>query len=70
MACALRSEDGTLCPSSYDCTAVPGSTQAVCCLKVEEESETENYNLTETRPQTSKFIDTIKTHPLYLSFFT
>ncbi|KAL1501147.1 hypothetical protein ABEB36_006531 [Hypothenemus hampei] len=49
VACALRSEEGTLCPKSYECTSVPGSTQAVCCLideLVGEASETEE------RPQT------------------
>ncbi|XP_050296435.1 kielin/chordin-like protein [Anthonomus grandis grandis] len=59
VACALRSEDGTLCPSSYECTAVPGSTQAVCC-PVENLDEmdqldgeaSEDYNQAEQRPQT------------------
>lgn len=51
VACALRSEDGTICPLSYECTAVPGSTQAVCCPKNEDEDD----NTTETRPQTSMF---------------
>lgn len=51
VACALRSEDGTLCPVTYECTAVPGSTQAVCCPHNEE--TTENYNNSEDRPQTS-----------------
>ena len=63
VACALRSEDGTVCPSAYECTAVPGSTQAVCC-PIEEEVEedgdqyegeaSEDYSRTEERPQTSK----------------
>lgn len=39
LTCALRDEDGALCPSDYECTAVAGSTQAVCCLKVTEETE-------------------------------
>ncbi|CAG9764049.1 unnamed protein product [Ceutorhynchus assimilis] len=58
VACALRSEDGTVCPNSYDCTAVPGSTQAVCCPlegidEVELEGEaSEDYNQAEERPQT------------------
>lgn len=49
VACALRNEDGTLCPDDYECTAVPGSTQAVCCLK---EITEEEENVTEDRPQT------------------
>lgn len=54
MACALRSEEGTVCPSTYECTAVAGSTQAVCCPKVENEPETmEETNDNEMRPQTS-----------------
>ncbi|EFA05918.2 zonadhesin isoform X2 [Tribolium castaneum] len=48
VACALRSEDGTICPSEYECTAVPGSTQAVCCPREMIEEE----NVTENRPQT------------------
>lgn len=56
VACALRFEDGTVCPANYECTAVAGSTQAVCCSTNGEESETEgpeDYNM-ESRPQTSK----------------
>lgn len=59
MACALRSEDGTICPAAYECTAVPGSTQAVCCPRAEDElmaESSEDYTQTETRPQTSKLI--------------
>ncbi|XP_019877040.1 balbiani ring protein 3 [Aethina tumida] len=54
VACALRTEDGTVCPSSYECTAVAGSTQAVCCPKTEElEAEaSEDYGNAEMRPQT------------------
>lgn len=52
VACALRSEDGTVCPATYECTAVPGSTQAVCCPHNEEET-TENYTEANGRPQTS-----------------
>lgn len=57
MACALRSEDGTVCPAAYECTAVPGSTQAVCCPSAEDElmaESSEDYTQTEMRPQTSK----------------
>ncbi|XP_060536767.1 fibrillin-1-like isoform X2 [Cylas formicarius] len=56
VACALRSEDGTVCPSSYECTAVPGSTQAVCCPfgEVDEYQgeASEDYSQSEERPQT------------------
>ncbi|XP_076257897.1 uncharacterized protein LOC143194965 [Rhynchophorus ferrugineus] len=56
VACALKSEDGTVCPSTYECTAVPGSTQAVCCPnenKEELEGEASaNFNQEENRPQT------------------
>lgn len=31
IACDLRSDDTNICPKSYNCTAVAGSTQAVCC---------------------------------------
>ncbi|XP_057651996.1 uncharacterized protein LOC130891358 isoform X1 [Diorhabda carinulata] len=54
VACALRSENGIVCPSSYECTAVPGSTQAVCCPVLEEELESEisDRNQIDNRPQT------------------
>lgn len=58
VACALRSEDGTICPQAYECTAVPGSTQAVCCPTTEEEmtaESSEDYSQTDDRPQTSEF---------------
>ncbi|XP_017786716.1 PREDICTED: balbiani ring protein 3-like [Nicrophorus vespilloides] len=53
IACALRSDDGTLCPSSHECTAVAGSTQAVCCQKESEEVKPELDQIAEeNRPQT------------------
>ncbi|KAJ8960315.1 hypothetical protein NQ318_004047, partial [Aromia moschata] len=55
VACALRSEDGTVCPATYDCTSVPGSTQAVCCPKSEETmdvSSPEDSTEADARPQT------------------
>lgn len=66
VACALRTEDGTVCPSSYECTAVAGSTQAVCCPKTEElEAEaSEDYGNAEMRPQTSNL------HCVYLILST
>ncbi|CAG9859737.1 unnamed protein product [Phyllotreta striolata] len=58
VACALRSETGVVCPTTHECTAVAGSTQAVCCpvLKDQllEESQTElseDY-VQDMRPQT------------------
>lgn len=60
VACALRSEEGTVCPKSHECTAVPGSTQAVCCpISLDELDElegeaSEDYNQAEERPQTSE----------------
>ncbi|XP_066152915.1 uncharacterized protein [Euwallacea fornicatus] len=58
VACALRSEEGTICPKYYDCTAVPGSTQAVCCpvdgIEDQDELEgeaSEDFNQAEERPQ-------------------
>lgn len=56
VACALRSEDGTVCPQNYECTAVAGSTQAVCCPVLESETTeiSEDYREIESRPQTSK----------------
>lgn len=42
VACALRSEEGTVCPSNYECLAVPGSTQAVCCPKLDELESADN----------------------------
>ncbi|CAH1111232.1 unnamed protein product [Psylliodes chrysocephalus] len=55
VACALRSENGIVCPSSYECTAVAGSTQAVCCPLPTDELQTEaseDYNQLDMRPQT------------------
>lgn len=55
VACALRSEDGIVCPFNYECTAVAGSTQAVCCPVMESETTemSEEYRELEARPQTS-----------------
>lgn len=62
VACALRSENGIVCPSSYECTAVAGSTQAVCCPLPTDELQTEaseDYNQLDMRPQTSKLYTVI-----------
>ncbi|KAK9878497.1 hypothetical protein WA026_022393, partial [Henosepilachna vigintioctopunctata] len=54
VACALKNEDGTLCPSNYECKAVVGSTQAACCPVIYElEAEaSEGYEVPEGRSQT------------------
>ncbi|KAH1000715.1 neurogenic locus notch homolog protein 3 isoform X1 [Dendroctonus ponderosae] len=60
VACALRSEEGTICPNAFECTSVPGSTQAVCCPVEEVDGvdplngeASEDFNLrAEERPQT------------------
>ncbi|XP_045483161.1 balbiani ring protein 3-like [Harmonia axyridis] len=54
VACALRDEDGTVCPSNHECKAVVGSTQAVCCpMNYELEAEaSEDINIPESRTQT------------------
>lgn len=56
VACALRSEDGIVCPFNYECTAVAGSTQAVCCPVMDGETteDSQDYREIESRPQTSK----------------
>ncbi|KAF5273134.1 hypothetical protein FQA39_LY07624 [Lamprigera yunnana] len=43
ISCGLRTEEGNQCPIKYECSAVAGSTQSVCCPRVEEvyESGTE-----------------------------
>lgn len=60
IACALREDDGALCPDTHECSAVPGSTQAVCCpLEGSEEHVEETMTVaansnanTEARAQT------------------
>ncbi|XP_074036900.1 uncharacterized protein [Leptinotarsa decemlineata] len=55
VACALRSENGIVCPPTHECTAVAGSTQAVCCPILEGELDaeaSEDYSQMEMRPQT------------------
>lgn len=56
IACALRQdEDGTVCPSDYQCTAVAGSTQAVCCPTKQNDPDAKQEDATDSeRPQTSK----------------
>lgn len=56
VACALKNEEGTVCPSNHECKAVVGSTQAVCCpMTYELEAEaSEGIDTTEGRTQTSE----------------
>lgn len=56
LACALRSENGIVCPLNYECTSVAGSTQSVCCPVMDAETTemSQDYSEIESRPQTSK----------------
>nr|XP_022902311.1 balbiani ring protein 3 [Onthophagus taurus] len=48
IACAFEEGDGTLCPGTHNCTAVPGSTQAVCCPIVSHENIQEDVERVQT----------------------
>lgn len=52
LTCEIRSEEGH-CPDGSDCTAVAGSTQAVCCPRGAPSNVTEESVEEMARPQTS-----------------
>ncbi|KAF5293262.1 hypothetical protein FQR65_LT11002 [Abscondita terminalis] len=54
ISCDLRTNEGTRCPEKYDCSAVAGSTQSVCCPQPDEDYdlEMEGDELRTTLPTT------------------